>query len=196
MRIIGGTRGGRKLVDWQDSGIRPVRDFVRSAVFSIVEDFVPGSVCLDLFAGTGSLGLEALSRGARRCLFVDASPDACAMIRKNLEAFDLLEAGEVHEGDWAVALDHYGRRGRRFDLVFVDPPYYQGFSEMALRRLGGGDVLGDDPLVVVATSHREGLEEAAGVLELADRRRYGDNAVAFYRRGEDTARSDGVEAEA
>jgi len=184
MRIIGGTRGGRKLVDWQDSGIRPVRDFVRTAVFSIAENFVPGSVCLDLFSGTGSLGLEALSRGAQRCLFIDASPSACAMIRKNLESLELLDSGEVHEGDWAVSLDHYGRRGRRFDLVFVDPPYFEGLSEIALQRLGEDDVLGDDPLVVIATNHRERLECDAGVLELADRRRYGDNAVSFFRRSE------------
>lgn len=181
MRIIGGRLRGRHLVDWEESGIRPVRDFVRSALFSIASDFVPGAACLDLFAGIGSLGLEALSRGASRCLFVDDVPEACGIIRRNLEALDLLDIGEVFEGDWADAVDRYGRRGRQFDLVFVDPPYFRGLAAATLSALARIMPLSADPLVVAAIHKTENLERKYGSLALADRRRYGDNVLCFYR---------------
>ena len=102
MRIIAGSRGGRMLVDWEASGIRPMRDFVRAALFSILSDFVEGASFLDLYCGIGSVGLEALSRGARFCTFVDRSREACAIVRRNLDGRDLLDVGEVINGD-AVA---------------------------------------------------------------------------------------------
>jgi len=181
MRIIAGSKRGRRLVDWEESEIRPVRDFVRSALFNIVDDFVDGAVCLDLFAGTGSLGLEALSRGARRCLFVDRAPEACAIIRRNLAALDLLETGEVFEGDAVEAVDRFARRGRRFDLVFLDPPYRHGAVPTTLRALGDGRALASDPVVVAAASATEAPEPVCGRLRLAERRRYGDNQLLFYR---------------
>jgi 16S rRNA (guanine966-N2)-methyltransferase len=185
MRIIAGSKRGRRLVEWKESAIRPVRDSVRSALFSIASDFVPGARCLDLYAGTGSLGLEALSRGARSCLFVDRAPEACGIIRQNLEVLDLLGVSEVFEGDAIEAIERFGRRGRRFDLVFVDPPYDRDLISPTLRALGGERGLESDSLVVAAASKNEVAEAAYGALSLADRRRYGDSLLLFYRRGED-----------
>jgi len=187
MRIIAGSKRGRRLVDWAESGIRPVRDFVRHALFSIVSDFVPESVCLDLYAGTGSLGLESLSRGARSCLFVDHSRQACGIIRRNLEALDLLASGEVFEGDSVGAIDRYGKRGRRFDLVFIDPPYELGLVPATMEALADGRALAEDPVVIAATGKREEARTVYGTLSLADRRRYGDNQLLFYRRGEEAS---------
>src|SRR5512136_1739462 len=99
MRIIAGERRGRKLVEWEDSGIRPMRDFVRSALFNILSDFVTDAAFLDLFSGTGSVGLEALSRGACACTFVDQSADACGIVRRNLDALDFLARGDVVQSD-------------------------------------------------------------------------------------------------
>lgn len=182
MRIIGGVLKGRRLFDWEESGIRPVRDLVRSALFNIVSDFVPGATCLDLFAGTGAVGLEALSRGARSCLFVDDSQAACGLIRRNLDALDLLDRGEVFQGDGIEAIERFVSRGRRFDLVFIDPPYFHELSPRALSALADGRGLADDPVVVVASSKREMMDERVGVLCVIERRRYGDNLLWFYRR--------------
>ena len=184
MRIIGGSKRGRRLVDWEEGGIRPVRDFVRTALFSIVSDFVPDAVCLDLYAGTGCLGLEALSRGAKSCLFVDHAREACGIIRRNAEALDLLVASEVFEGDAVEAIDRFARRGRRFDLVFIDPPYFQGLVPQALRALAECGALTSDPIVVAAVHKSEEAERAYGSLVLADRRRHGDNLLLFYREAE------------
>ena len=181
MRIIGGSHRGRKLVEWEESRIRPMRDFVRSALFNILSDIVPGAAFLDLYSGTGSVGLEALSRGARSCTFVDASAQACAIVRRNLDALDLLATGQVFEGDSLVVIDELKRRGRRFDVVFIGPPYYRELVPTTLGALGDGQLLSDDPVVVGEIHQTEQAGEAYGVLSLVDARRYGDNRLLFYR---------------
>ena len=160
-----------------------MRDFVRGALFNIVGDFVPDAVFLDLYCGTGSVGLEALSRGARSCTFVDRSPDACAIVRRNLDALDFLSLGEVVEGECLEVLDRLARVGRRFDLVFVGPPYHQELAPRTLDRLADGRLLPDDPVVVTEVHELESLGSSFGCLELVDRRRYGDNQLFFYRPG-------------
>jgi len=184
MRIIGGSHRGRQLVDWEASGIRPMRDFVRSALFNILVEIVPDSVFLDLYAGTGSVGLEALSRGATSCTFVDASSEACAIVRRNLDALDLLLVGEVFEADCLRMIDELSRRGRRFDVVFVGPPYYREIVPKTLHALGDGRMLTENAVVVAEIHKTEEADDVYGVLRLTDDRRYGDNRLLFYRPGE------------
>ena len=182
MRIIAGSRKGRKLVDWEQAGIRPMRDFVRSALFSILNDFVPESSFLDLCCGTGSVGLEALSRGAASCMFVDLSPDSCAIARRNLEKLDFLTEGRVVQGEAVAVIGELGRRAKRFDLVFIGPPYYGELVPAMLSALADGRVLVDDFVVVAEIHQKESAAETYGVLERVDARRYGDNQLLFYRR--------------
>jgi len=184
VRIIAGSRKGRRLVDWEESGIRPMRDFVRTALFNILVDFVPGARFLDLFCGTGSVGLEALSRGARTCTFVDRSPIACGIVRRNLSALDLLPSGEVIEGETTAAVDELQRRGRQYDIVFIGPPYGRELAPTALSALAQGALLSADPVVVTEVRHDEELASRFGVLERVDARTYGDNRLVFYRRRE------------
>jgi 16S rRNA (guanine966-N2)-methyltransferase len=181
MRIIGGSHRGRKLVEWEESGIRPMRDFVRGALFNILTHIVPGAAFLDLYAGTGSVGLEALSRGARSCTFVDVSREACAIVRRNLDTLGLLSVGEVLEGDCFRMIDELRRRGRRFDVIFVGPPYYREFVPTMLDALGDGGLLAEDPVVVGEIHQTERGGKTYGVLHLVDARRYGDNRLLFYR---------------
>jgi 16S rRNA (guanine966-N2)-methyltransferase len=181
MRIIGGGRRGRRLVEWNESGIRPMRDFVRSALFNIIDDFVDGADFLDLYCGTGSVGLEALSRGARRCTFVDRSNEACCIVRRNLDLLDFLSAGEVIESDSIEAVDHLTRLGRRFDLVFVGPPYFQESVPRTLERLADGRLLAADPVVIAEIHQTETVADRYGILESVDLRRYGDNLLCFFR---------------
>ena len=180
MRIISGTRKGRKLVDWEEEGIRPMRDFVRSALFNIISDLVPGARFLDLFCGTGSVGLEALSRGAQECVFIDSSKAACAITRRNLEKLRFLAQALVLPVDFRTGIDHVARRGRRFDLVFVGPPYGKGLAAAALTRLGMGDILAADAVVVAEVYKKEKIGTRYGVLSCIDRRDYGDNTLLFY----------------
>lgn len=181
MRIIAGSRGGRRLVEWEESGIRPMRDFVRAALFSILSDFVEDAAFLDLYCGTGSVGLEALSRGARSCTFVDRSRGSCAIARKNLDELDFLDVGEVIQSDCIEMIEGFARRARRFDLIFLGPPYYKELAPATLTALGGGTILGADPIVIAEIHHTERADEEYGVLELVDARKYGDNRLLFYR---------------
>jgi len=184
MRIIGGNRRGRKLVDWEESGIRPMRDLVRGALFNILVDLIPDAAFLDLYAGTGSVGLEALSRGARTCTFVDASAAACAIVRRNLDALGLLDVGQVFERDARQAADELMRRGRRFDIVFIGPPYHRELVPPTLDALADGRLLTDDPVVVAEIHKDETVGKTYGVLRHVDERRYGDNRLLFYRTDE------------
>jgi 16S rRNA (guanine(966)-N(2))-methyltransferase RsmD len=184
MRIIGGELRGRRLVDWEEAGIRPMRDFVRTAMFNILVEFVPGARFLDLFAGTGSVGLEALSRGAASCTFVDRSDGACAIVRRNLDLLGLLDRADVLESDAIEAVSRFARRGRRYDVVFIGPPYYNELASQVLTALADGRALSDDPVVVAEVHSSETVEALYGCLEQVDHRSYGDNQLFIYRRRE------------
>ncbi|MCK4600773.1 16S rRNA (guanine(966)-N(2))-methyltransferase RsmD [Candidatus Bipolaricaulota bacterium] len=180
MRITGGAKRGRKLVSWEEAGIRPMRDFVRTALFNILADLVPGSRFLDLFCGTGSVGLEALSRGAVECVFLDSSAGACGIVRRNLDALDLLKQGKVIKADFREGIDRLVKRGRQFDLVFVGPPYEKGLAAAALDSLGEGLLLANEALIVTETHKKEELSSIHGKLQLTNKRTYGDNVLWFY----------------
>lgn len=184
MRIIAGSLRGRKLVEWESAGIRPMRDFVRGAMFSILVDFIPNSAFLDLYCGTGSVGIEAISRGADHCVFVDRSPESCGITRRNLEALGLLDQGRVLESDAVEACRELARRGKSFDLVFIGPPYYHELVPRTLGALADGRLLSPDPVVIAEIHHKESAAESYGILELADERKYGDNRLLFYRRAD------------
>ena len=183
MRIVGGALRGRRLKGPEHQGLRPTSDKVRQAVFNIlahgVERFgVEGADVLDLFAGTGALGLEALSRGARFCLFVDSSVEARGVIRENVEALGLSGVTRIFRRD-ATDLGTAGKRDC-FSLVFADPPYGEGLGEAALVSAVEGGWLKDGAIVVL--EERRGIELSLPVwFDELDRRCYGDTEVLFYR---------------
>lgn len=181
MRITGGALRGRRLVPWEHAEIRPVRDLVRSALFSILVEFVPDARVLDLFCGTGVVGIEALSRGAMECVFVDISEEACDIVRRNLDAFGMIDRGVVLAADYAHGIARLEARARVFDLLFVGAPYHRGLAEAALGELGRGSLLGNDPVAVTEVGRDEELSETFGVLTCVDRRNYGDSALWFFR---------------
>jgi 16S rRNA (guanine966-N2)-methyltransferase len=183
MRIVGGQFRGRPLAAPDDLATRPTSDRVREAVFNILAHGIPdfaveGTRVLDLFAGTGALGLEALSRGAVYCLFVEEGAEARAVIRRNIEAFSLTGVTKIFRRD-ATNLGPAGSLAR-FGLVFLDPPYGKGLAERALASAAAGDWLG--PGAIAAVEERKG-EPIALPPEFAelDRRSWGDTQVLFAR---------------
>lgn len=183
MRVIGGEKGGAQLLELQHEAIRPMRDAVRAALFNVIQDFVPGSQFLDLFAGTGSVGIEALSRGASECTFVDNLPEAVRLIKMNLAKLGLTSRAKVYQLDVFEALARFARRGRQFDLVFIGPPYGLRLASKTLARLGSSTILKDDSLAIaeIFKKERPELEQAYGRLALLRERRYGDNLILVYR---------------
>lgn len=182
MRIVGGALRGRKLLTPEGAAIRPTSDRVREAVFNIllhgIEDFdIDGARVIDLFAGTGALGLEALSRGAAFCLFVDDGVEARGLIRDNADVLGLTGQTRIFRRD---ASKLGASAAGRFALAFLDPPYGKGLAELALAELAKGDWLEPGAVVVVEESSGLFSERPTG-FALLDRRSYGDTDVTFLR---------------
>jgi 16S rRNA (guanine966-N2)-methyltransferase len=183
MRIVGGTLGGRRIAVPSGRETRPTSDRVREAVFNVlahgIADFsLESARVLDLFAGTGALGFEALSRGARFCQFVDDEAEARGLIRRNADALGVIGKCKIWRRDATLL----GRSAPQppFDLVFADPPYGKGLGEKALASLVAGDWLAPGAVVVLEESSAAEVA-APAELSLIDRRIYGDTQVMFYR---------------
>ncbi len=186
MRIISGVAKGRKLCSppAKNTAIRPTSDRAREALFNIIGQRTVGARTLDLFAGTGALGLEALSRGAAEVIFVDYHRTALELIKKNcfLIANDRLEAITVlcHDLRKGLPARCTAPQCPPFDLIFLDPPYAMGVSQHTLRLLSESDRIHPETLVVAEERSSEHLPETVGKLVLFDQRRYGDTGFWLY----------------
>ena len=174
MRVITGTARGRRLKTPENYDIRPTTDNVKEALFNIIQFDIEGRRVLDLFAGTGQLGIEALSRGAKSCVFIDESREALKIVRENLKTCGL--TGTVLQQN---AVD-YLRQGGTFDLIFVDPPYDAGLYEPVLKTLNSVDNLSDGGIIICEARRETVLPE----LELPYRKgkeyRYGKVKICIY----------------
>jgi 16S rRNA (guanine966-N2)-methyltransferase len=182
MRIVSGKFRGRNLKGPSSNAIRPTSDRLRESIFNILvhayADPITDARVLDLFAGTGALGLEALSRGAEYALFVEDSAEARALIRTNVEALALTGATKVYRRD-AARLGDMGPM-QPFDLVFCDPPYGQSLAEKSLIAARGGKWLAPSALVVVEEAVKAGFKTPEGFGEL-ERRAYDDTEIVILR---------------
>ena len=182
MRIVGGRFKGRALQGPRGDGIRPTSDRLRESLFNILAhshgDPVPGARVIDLFAGTGALGLEAISRGADFALLVDDGAQARALIRENVEALGLGGVTRIFRRDARRLGD--APPGPAYDLAFLDPPYDRGLAEPALTSLARGGWLKPDALAVVEESAAAMFEPAPG-FEVLERRDYGDTELIMLR---------------
>ncbi|MEZ5900261.1 MAG: 16S rRNA (guanine(966)-N(2))-methyltransferase RsmD [Hyphomicrobiaceae bacterium] len=184
MRIVAGKFRGRALAAPEHEGLRPTADRVRESIFNILahgtDDFdLAGARVIDLFAGTGALGLEAMSRGAAYCLFVEDSAQARGLIRQNIEAFGLMGETRIFRRD-ACDLGPAGNI-EPFDLAFLDPPYGKGLAEKSLQSLVQGGWLIDGAICVVEDRIGVSFTIPTGLIDL-DQRFWGDTLVRFLRR--------------
>jgi 16S rRNA (guanine966-N2)-methyltransferase len=185
MRIIAGEFKGRRLAAVKGR-IRPTSDKVREAIFSILGPAVEEARVLDLFAGTGALTLEALSRGAADAVLVEEHPAALRVLRENLDTLGLHERVRVLALPVSIALRKLAAQERQFSLIFLDPPYGRGLALNTLEALQYSGLLRPAARVVAEHSNREALPEQVGRLTLIQSRRYGDTQVAFYGIGENS----------
>ncbi len=182
MRIIAGTARSLPLKAVEGADTRPTTDRIKETLFNIIAPEVPDAVVLDLFAGSGAIGLEALSRGAKRAVFVDHSRKAAAVIRENIHFTGFDDQCEVRCLDFLAALKALTEK-ERFDLVFLDPPYGKGLAACALSALSESDLCEDEALVIVEESmdfHPEEL--ASDGFEIVREKKYKNNQHIFLRR--------------
>jgi 16S rRNA (guanine966-N2)-methyltransferase len=182
MRISAGAQRGRRIQSPKGLGTRPTSDLLRQAIFNVVGERIRGARVLDLYAGTGALGLEALSRGAAEATFVERGRSALASLRANLATLGVSAHSRVVADDALSALERLARAGDRFDCVFLDPPYAGESSARCVETLAPGGILSDNALLVVQAFHRTELPERTGTLRRAWQRRYGETRITMYRK--------------
>ena len=182
MRVITGLARGRKLQEPVGLETRPTTDRVKEAIFSSIQFEIEGRRVLDLFGGTGQMGIEALSRGATHCTFVDLSKQAAGIIRENLDHTGFAGQAAVIQGDYLSFLD---RCREPFDLIFLDPPYGSGFLEKAMERIQTIDIVSGNGIIVCENGSGSGWPEPRGPYRLQREYRYGRIRTALYRRAAD-----------
>lgn len=177
MRVITGTARGRKLIEPEGMDIRPTTDVVKEAVFNIIQFDIEGRRVLDLFAGTGQLGIEALSRGAESAVFVDQSKAAVKLVKDNLKKTQL-ENGRVIQGD---SISYLGGR-EKFDLIFLDPPYQTTLLESSLQNIVQFDKLNTGGIIVCESPVEKELPELKEPYQCLKTYRYGKVKITVYTR--------------
>ncbi|MCK5305651.1 MAG: 16S rRNA (guanine(966)-N(2))-methyltransferase RsmD [Candidatus Omnitrophica bacterium] len=180
MRIIAGTLKNRRL-KVSSKRISPTKDIVKESLFNILKDRIKGSLVLDLFSGSGSLGLEALSRGAQKVTMVDRE---ISDIKKNIAALAIEDSGriEIHRKDVFRYIKKYSKKSVKFDIIFVDPPYDADIAKKCLIILSDYAILCHDGLIIVEHKSSDKLSRLIGIFELTRRYQAGKTSVSFYKK--------------
>ena len=176
MRVITGTARGRRLVTLEGDDVRPTTDKVKESLFNIIQFDVEGSLFLDLFAGCGQIGIEALSRGARQAVFVDKSKKSIDVIKQNLKTTGFEKNASVVNSD---SLAFLSRRAEKYDIALLDPPYSKGLMEKALEKIS--DVMNEGGVIICEAPYGDEMPENAGTFTLTKKYRYGKTGLFLYR---------------
>lgn len=185
MRIIAGFAKGRKLLSPEGMETRPTLDRIKESIFSIIQNDVPYAIVLDVFAGTGSLGLEAVSRGAKQCYLVDKSPITFPLLEKNVENLNFKPMCKCLNMDSYNALHKLSEDGIVLNLIFIDPPYMKNMIPKAIEIICDKNLLDRKGLIVTKIDSSEEIYEGNGKINLTNFRKYGNTTVCFYRYKED-----------
>ena len=179
MRVITGTARGRRLLEPEGMDTRPTTDRVKEGIFSSIQFEIEGRRVLDLFGGTGQMGIEALSRGAAHCTFLDLRKEAVGVMRENLKRTGFAEDAAVVQGDYLAFLT---RCKEKFDLIFLDPPYGTGMLEKAMEIITEIDIVSENGIIVCESALETELPELKAPYERGKDYRYGKIKITVYRR--------------
>jgi len=177
--VIAGSARGRQLRSLNGFWLRPTLDRVKEAIFSSLAFQLPGRRVLDLFAGSGALGIEALSRGARTATFVDHDRQACALVRSNIYTCGWAITGDIK----VIRMDVFRwlrKSEEKYDIILADPPYDKGQEQTLLELLSGRDTLAPGGILMIESGKRTDLPERAGKLRLQKSRVYGDTKISYF----------------
>lgn len=180
MKILTGVLRGRPILFKANPHLRPTADKVRKAIFDMLQGQLEGKNVLDLFSGTGALGIEALSGGAERATFVEMDRRQCGKIRENLAALELDERSFVINLDAVAAIESFSRQGEFFDLIFLDPPYEKEWGRRTLEALSSSKVLHEGTFIILECNKREEAQKQLGRLRCVKMKAYGDTKIAVY----------------
>ncbi|MDD3652933.1 MAG: 16S rRNA (guanine(966)-N(2))-methyltransferase RsmD [Desulfotomaculaceae bacterium] len=180
LRVIAGSAKKRQLKSPRGLSVRPTTARVKEALFNILRPLIEGSYFLDLFAGSGNIGIEALSRGALRTVFVEKKIENINIIRQNLSITGLITKADIRCASVDQALQLLGREGQKFDIIFMDPPYYDNLILGTLRGILINNLLVRKGTVVIESSKKDILPPEVVSIKLLRQEKYGDNLLSFY----------------
>ncbi len=181
MKIIAGGYKGR-IIEMPD-GIRPTSDKVRESLFEILKNRIEGASFLDLYSGSGAVGIEALSRGAKKVVFVDNNRNCISVLKANIAKIGISESSyDIYTKDCIDILSRGGFETRPYNIVFLDPPYYTDLAKNTLIELSGCDILTPNALVIAEVFKKEGLPEESGIFKKIRSSKYGDTLLEFFRK--------------
>lgn len=180
MRVISGTRKGHKLKSPKGLNTRPTQDRIKESLFNILGNIGEGSLVLDLFSGSGSIGIEFLSRGSKKCYFIDNSSNSIKIIRENLNITRFNNKSKIYKKDVFRAIQFLSSEGLRFDYIFMDPPYKRGLVSSVLEFIDENDILKSGGLIIIEHENELELADFIFNLDKVDKRKYGSKTISFY----------------
>ena len=177
MRIISGTLKGREIFGYDINGTRPTISRVKESLFATIQEYVPNSICLDLFAGSGNLGIEAISNGASKCYFADHNKKAIETIKKNIDSLNISSKCEVMNMDYMKVLDCLEHI--KFNLIFLDPPYDTDYIEKSIKVIENKGMILDRGLIICETDNKEKVKTKYAIVK---EKKYGDKWVVIIQK--------------
>ncbi len=181
MKVISGILKGRNIFGYDIDGTRPTMDRVKESVFASIQDYIKDSTVLDLFSGSGQLGIEALSNGANKCYFIDNNKEVIKVLEKNINNLNIKDKSIVLNCDYKKSLHYFHDNNITFDLIFIDPPYDYNVYEKIMNKIDEYNLLSDNGIIVIEYSKYK-LLDRYGNLSLYKEKKYGNKYVNMYRK--------------
>lgn len=181
MKVISGFLKGRNIKGFNIEGTRPTQDRVKESIMAMIQNNIKDSIVLDLFAGSGSLGIETISNGAKQSYFIDNNKEAINVLRNNINNLDIKSKSKIILSDWKKILNEFGAQREKFDIIFVDPPYDYDVYEKVLDKVIELDLLNDNGLIVLEYSNKK-FKENYNNLKLFRTKKYGFKSVNIYKK--------------
>ena len=180
MKVISGTLKGRKIEGYNIDGTRPTMDRVKESLFATIQNNIKDSTVLDLFAGSGQLGIEAISNGAKTCYFIDNNKEVIKILNNNISNLNIKQSSKVILSDWKKSLNDFSNQNIKFDLIFVDPPYNYDVYEKILDKVSTLNLLNKEGLIILEHSNLK-LKDSYNNLTLYKEKKYGNKSIKIYK---------------
>lgn len=180
MKVISGILKGRNIEGYNIDGTRPTMDRVKESLFGMIQDYIKDSIVLDLFAGSGQLGIEAISNGAKLCYFIDNNNEVIKTLNKNITNLKIKDNSKIILSDWKKFLNDSSNSNIKFDLIFVDPPYNYDVYEKILEKVSTLNLLNNNGLIILE-HHNLKLKDKYNNLTLYKQKKYGNKSVNIYK---------------
>ena len=180
MKVISGTLKGRNIEGYNIDGTRPTMDRVKESLFGMIQDYIKDSIVLDLFAGSGQLGIEAISNGSKLCYFIDNNNEVIKILNKNITNLKIKDNSKIILSDWKKFLNSSSEKNIKFDLIFVDPPYDYNVYEKILDKVSSLNLLNNNGLIILE-HHNLSFKDNYNNLTLYKQKKYGNKSVNIYK---------------